>query len=307
MTDLRRKYDWKKIQEEYDKGFSLREVSEKFNVNMSTINRAKNRGEFNTRTKSEARILASKKKPQKHSQKTRDKISKARREYLRKNPDKVPYKLNHYTNGESYPEEYFRKWLKKEGIEFKQQFGVGLYSLDFLIGNIDLEIDGDQHYLDERIIDSDKRRTIFLEGLGFTTYRIRWSEYRKMTKDEKREYLIRLKRYLTNSQGKQPLIVKKEKPQKKSKNTPKKKLHPKDNCSCGKEKGVNSETCVECLGLKNRKVERPDKETLKKIVWEKPSTKIAKQYGVSDRTIGKWCEKLGIEKPPRGYWVKNKN
>lgn len=50
----------------------------------------------------------------------------------------------------------------------------------------------------------------------------------------------------------------------------------------------------------------PPPEVLAKQVWEMPSTKLAKIYNVSDRMIGKWCDKLGIEKPKRGYWTKQK-
>lgn len=45
------------------------------------------------------------------------------------------------------------------------------------------------------------------------------------------------------------------------------------------------------------------KETLIKLIWEKPSTRIAKEYEVSDTTICQWCRKCGIKKPPRGYWT----
>jgi hypothetical protein len=53
---------------------------------------------------------------------------------------------------------------------------------------------------------------------------------------------------------------------------------------------------------KTRKVDRPSKDTLEKEVWEIPSVKLAKKYGVSDRTIGQWCSWYNISKPPRGYW-----
>jgi len=45
------------------------------------------------------------------------------------------------------------------------------------------------------------------------------------------------------------------------------------------------------------------KEELKKLVWEKPKIEIAKQYGVSDVTIGKYCRKWNIKTPHRGYWI----
>lgn len=53
-----------------------------------------------------------------------------------------------------------------------------------------------------------------------------------------------------------------------------------------------------------RKVERPSKEELFKLVWEMPTIKLAEKFGVSDKAIGKWCKSYGIDKPPRGYWRK---
>jgi PD-(D/E)XK endonuclease len=54
----------------------------------------------------------------------------------------------------------------------------------------------------------------------------------------------------------------------------------------------------------SRKVERPSKEELYKLVWAKPTAHIAKEFGVSDKAVEKWCKVYGIEKPPRGYWAK---
>jgi hypothetical protein len=31
---------------------------------------------------------------------------------------------------------------------------------------------------------------------------------------------------------------------------------------------------------------------------------LAKDFGVSDKAAEKWCKAYGIEKPPRGYWLK---
>ena len=52
------------------------------------------------------------------------------------------------------------------------------------------------------------------------------------------------------------------------------------------------------------KCQHPSKEELYKLLWEMPSTKIAKMFGVSDKAICKWCKSYGIQKPPRGYWSK---
>lgn len=43
---------------------------------------------------------------------------------------------------------------------------------------------------------------------------------------------------------------------------------------------------------------------LKLLVWSEPTTKVAERLGVSDVAVSKRCKKLGIEKPPRGYWRK---
>lgn len=56
--------------------------------------------------------------------------------------------------------------------------------------------------------------------------------------------------------------------------------------------------------IHTRKVERPSKEDLAILVWEKPTAQIAKDFGVSDKAVEKWCKSYGIEKPPRGYWIK---
>lgn len=56
-----------------------------------------------------------------------------------------------------------------------------------------------------------------------------------------------------------------------------------------------------------RKVKRPSKEELHKLVWSMPTIEIAKLYGVSDKSIEKWCRCYEIDKPPRGYWAKKRS
>lgn len=55
-----------------------------------------------------------------------------------------------------------------------------------------------------------------------------------------------------------------------------------------------------------RKVERPSKEELFKLLWEMPTIKVAAKFGVSDKAVEKWAKLYGIEKPPRGHWAKLK-
>ncbi|PLZ79555.1 hypothetical protein CBP16_16335, partial [Fischerella thermalis WC217] len=42
--------------------------------------------------------------------------------------------------------------------------------------------------------------------------------------------------------------------------------------------------------IHTRKVERPSKAELQELVWEKPTTQIAKDFGVSDKAVEKWCK-----------------
>jgi len=56
----------------------------------------------------------------------------------------------------------------------------------------------------------------------------------------------------------------------------------------------------------NKKKFKITKKKLEELVWQLPLTKIGKNYGVSDKTVKKWCKKWGISTPPRGYWSKKR-
>ena len=131
------------------------------------------------------------------SEETKKKLSESRLKYLREHPDQVPYLLNHYSKTRSYPELYWDDILKNNRIVFQSEFQVSIYRLDFAIGKIDLEIDGEQHYADKRILQSDKRRTEYLESIGWKVIRIRWSVYQKKTEEEKRQFVENLLREIS--------------------------------------------------------------------------------------------------------------
>lgn len=59
--------------------------------------------------------------------------------------------------------------------------------------------------------------------------------------------------------------------------------------------------------FQKRKVERPSKEELEKLLWEEPMTHLAKKFGVSDKAIKKWARSFGLETPNRGFWEKKEN
>lgn len=128
-------------------------------------------------------IASSKKR---HTDETKKKISDSRIKFLRDNPDQVPYKLNHYSKGRSYPESYWASILDSNDLLYDEQYQIGPYQLDFAFVElkINLEIDGDQHHLDLRIVASDKRRNLYLQELGWKIIRVKWSDYKKL-KDKK--------------------------------------------------------------------------------------------------------------------------
>lgn len=132
------------------------------------------------------------------SDETRKKISEARIKFLRENPDKVPYKLNHYSKGRSYAEDYWKTVLDSNDMEYIEQYQFDSYTLDFAFPDkkIDLEIDGDQHYLDERIVASDKRRNAYLSEHGWKTIRVKWSDFQKLT--NKKEFIDSILKEITN-------------------------------------------------------------------------------------------------------------
>jgi len=62
-------------------------------------------------------------------------------------------------------------------------------------------------------------------------------------------------------------------------------------------------TCsVECRAIMQQHFEVTAGELLL-MVWEYSTVKVGKFSGVSDKTVEKRCIKLGVPKPPRGYWA----
>lgn len=76
--------------------------------------------------------------------------------------------------------------------------------------------------------------------------------------------------------------------------------------NCNNKCTSKSNYCMKCSRLFKKYLKKIDisKEELEKIVWQFPTTYIAKMYNVSDTLIGKLCKKFKIKKPPRGYWTK---
>jgi len=89
----------------------------------------------------------------------------------------------------SYPEKFFMKVLKENGINYEFEKKVGPYFIDFAIGNFALEIDGAQHECPDRK-ESDLRKDEYLTKNGYTVHRIKWH---KLTGKENSNELMRQK------------------------------------------------------------------------------------------------------------------
>lgn len=58
--------------------------------------------------------------------------------------------------------------------------------------------------------------------------------------------------------------------------------------------GSKNNLCVSCLAFQTRRVDRPSKEILERLIQDHPLIYIAAQYGVSDNAVRKWCKYYGL-------------
>lgn len=63
---------------------------------------------------------------------------------------------------------------------------------------------------------------------------------------------------------------------------------------CGKEISKDALRCKKCQGEKQRSVERPTREELKKLIRALPFSEIGKMYNVSANTIRDWSKKYNL-------------
>lgn len=88
-------------------------------------------------------------------------------------------------------EREFRDLLEIKNIPFKQQYVIGRYIADFLIGRIVVEIDGEIHNDREEL---DRERDAYISAKGYTVIRVKNKEVSKFDfsrlKNNKRKGLI---------------------------------------------------------------------------------------------------------------------
>ena len=252
------------MQSYYDELHSLYDLEEKFNISYSRLVTLGKKGflNFDHSGKRRHKLKSKKSKGRKHSEKTKKLLSEKRKKWISENPDKSPYIVSHKSRGETYPEKYFREWMEKENIPFQQEYRFKLYAFDFLVNErIDLEIDGDQHKNDKRIIEHDIKRDNKSKDAGFIVYRIMWSDYQKLNQEERESFLSELKNFLLNDSNAIPQFVIKKKSTKISK-------------------------------IKQEDPRR--KEAISLLKQGMSYVQVGKKFKVSDNAIRKWVKSLGL-------------
>lgn len=136
-------------------------------------------------------------KGKKHSEESKLKISSSMKEFCKNNPERVPYVLNH-SSKMSYPEKYFYNIFNNLNLNLLYNYPIFGYRLDFadIEQKLYIEIDGEQHYTDKRIIKHDVERTAILSKNGWNCFRIRWSDYKKKTHEDKVQCIYEILNFL---------------------------------------------------------------------------------------------------------------
>jgi len=272
---MKKKYDWNLIQADYDSGLTQREIIQKYGMRVAALYKAKKRGDIAFRSRAEALRLSAIKKPRKHTEETKKKISARRIAYLKLHPEKVPYRLNH-SSKRSIPELIFEKALKEYGLtNFEPEKPMSIYQFDFAFPEerIDVEIDGKLHLTDS-VKSIDERRDKWTESIGWRVIRFTASEVCK-------DVNVCLNKLLEIMNL--PKLEIKEKIKSKANAR-------KIKCECGKEIFAISKRCSSCYRLSSRKVCRPSLEDLIQDLSNSTYVAVGKKYGVSDNAIRKWIK-----------------
>jgi very-short-patch-repair endonuclease len=204
---------------------------------------------------------------------------------MREHPEQTAWRQKNM----SYPEEMFLKFLTERGYADKfliqREFSVFPYFIDFAFVDlkIAIEIDGSQHLLQERKAKDELKDALLIEN-GWRVIRIAESSVKEDWDSIQRvldEHIV-LNTDVTYSQVGivKPISLGYQKVE--------------------RDEFGRSEKMTESA-LKQRKYERPDKETLYKELVETNFNAVGRKYGVSDNLIRKWCLFYGMSNKSRDY------
>lgn len=284
-------YNWIEIQSYYDSGVSTYDIMDKYKFNYGLLRKAQGLNLFKVRTAGETMKLTGR-GHRKQSEESKKKISEKRKEWLKNNPDKHPWRKSN--KFKSVPCEKLKEFLKLKNIEFIEEYQAlrdegRYYSIDvaFPDKKIGLEVNGNQHYNNDGTLkDYYKERQIFLENAGWKLYQLHYSICFK--EGELNKIIPEILSSQIKIEFNYQTYIKPER---------KKKIRVSDTNPNWKHDPRPSQY----------KIKRPSKEELEKMIWVEPVTKVAKIFGMSDSGIKKWCQQYKIKTPPRGYWRRLKS
>lgn len=253
--------------------YSIRRLVEKYNVRSKEYIR-KLLGD-NIRSISEGNKVAHKLYPDsfKHSEKTKKIMSEKRKQFMKEHPEKTAWRLKNM----SYPEKCFQKFLEDNGYDKKyliiRERPVFPYYIDFAFEDVKIavEIDGSQHE-DEHRKQRDVKKDNLLQENGWRVIRISENAVKtdwSIIKTELDKYLNNVDYYNPDRVG---IFTHKSPYTKKERN----------------ERGYTS--LEEERMMKQRRVERPEKDEMVKLISSLSLVQIGNMYGVSDNAIRGWLK-----------------
>lgn len=273
-------FNWDKIQKEHANGLLWGDIPKKLNISRTVLIRAEKEG-----------YIVKIKHKNKHTVESKRKISEARKEYLRKNPDKHPWKRN--DKFKSKPCEILKIKLKENNINYIEEYEPSnkrFYSIDIAFPDkkIGIEVNGNQHYnRDGKLKKYYQERNDFLINIGWKIYDIHYSVI--YSENIINDFIMKFKNMSLNLDDveyytKKHFKLKREREEKK-----------KNFCvDCGCVIYEESTRCIECNSIFLRKTDRPTKETLTKELKETSFTAVGRKYGVTDNAVRKWAVRYGI-------------
>lgn len=225
------------------------------------------------------------------SKHTRALLSKAKREWCIANPERHPWKRA--SKSKSAPCEKLKEWLRSRGVVFLEEFTPLMkeqrsYAIDIALPDkyIGIEVNGNQHYQsDGSLKPYYQKRHDQIEAEGWKLYELHFSICYQM--DELERIIPALLDSPIKATFDYEFYIR-------DKNTPKPRVSDMDPNWRKKPR------------FDARKVQHPSKEELQRLIWEVPTQRLAIRFGVSSNAIAAWCRRLGLTKPPRGYWAKMK-
>lgn len=287
-----KKYHWPGIQRYHDKEHSLRDCIKHFGVCWSSIQKAKKRGDFVSRSKEDAEKLKVKlgrngaaTTKEYWTKEKRKEHSERKKEFYKKYPEKHPNrKLANNKIKMSYPEKLAYCFLEDNKIVFNHQERILDYYCDFFIKDKNLIIEIDGKYWHDK--EKDKIRDEKIREEGFSIIHIPASNVVQNLGIIFHEQYI-----FSEEEIMKRIIIPKNKPVKRC-------------TDCNTKIGYRSIRCKKCcliylnkFGCKVIRKFNPSKvefvDTIKRMKGNLCA--VGRHYGVSDNAIRKRCKRYYID------------